>query len=91
MKRYKVKYRKLGREFAFGLSHTENDLIELDERIKGKKHLEVLVHECLHLLYPHLEEDEVIRDSIRIIKTLWGEGYRRTEQGSSHELQTPFE
>ncbi len=37
MRRIKVKYTKLGRQKAWGMAHSEG-LVELDERIKGKKH-----------------------------------------------------
>ncbi len=45
----RIKYRKLGKENAYGVAHSDG-LIEIDERLKGKKHLEIIVHETLHLL-----------------------------------------
>lgn len=48
----KVKYSKLGRENIWGVAHCGNNLIELDTRLKGKKHLEILAHESLHILLP---------------------------------------
>lgn len=42
-----VTRRKLGRHKAVGLAHG-NGKIEVDERLKGKHHLDVLIHEFLH-------------------------------------------
>ena len=80
----KVVYRKLGRERAYGQA---DDFIELDPRLKGKKHCEILVHEAIHVLFPHLSEKEVIEKSILLTNTLWHEKYRRIEEGTSHALQ----
>lgn len=82
--RIKVIYRKLGRERAYGQA---DDFIELDPRLKGKKHLEILVHEALHCLFPALDEDKIIKKSITLINTLWYEGYRRIDEDTSHPLQ----
>lgn len=82
--RIKVLYRKLGRERAYGQA---DDIIELDPRIKGKKHFEILVHEALHVLFPTLSEDAIIKKSITLVNTLWHEGYRRIDEDTSHPLQ----
>jgi hypothetical protein len=42
-----VTRRKLGRHKAIGLAHGDGN-IEVDERLKGKYHMEVLIHEFLH-------------------------------------------
>ena len=49
-RRIRVKYSKLGRANAWGLAHTDSYVVELDERLKGKKHLEILLHEVVHAL-----------------------------------------
>lgn len=83
--RIKIIYKKLGREKAYGLAdHTE---VVIDERLKGKKHLEILLHECLHYLYPKASEKEVVEKSIRLTKTLWHEGYRRIDNNEQTPLQ----
>lgn len=84
MKRIKVKYRKLGK--YYGLAHS-TDFIEIDERIKGKKHLEILLHESLHILFPSLEEDEIVAKSVILTNTLWHEKYRRIEDQADVPLQ----
>ena len=87
MRRIKVKYTKLGRQKAWGMAHSEG-LVELDESIKGKKHLEILIHECLHILYPMDDEEEVVKNSIILTNTLWHEGYRRVDNKDTIPLQS---
>ena len=82
----KVKYAKLGKQKAWGIAHGD-EFIEIDERLKGKKHLEILLHECLHILLPQLTEEEVIKYSIILTNTLWKERYRRIEDLPHPPLQ----
>ena len=42
-----VTRRKLGRHKAHGLAHGDGH-IEVDERLKGLPHLQILIHEFLH-------------------------------------------
>ena len=83
----KVKYSKLGRENIWGVAHCVNNLIELDTRLKGKKHLEILAHESLHILLPSLSEEEIVRLSVVLTKTLWSEGYRKIDNSTDMHLQ----
>jgi hypothetical protein len=82
----KVKYAKLGKQKAWGIAHGR-DYIEIDERLKGRKHLEILLHECLHIILPQLEEEEVIKHSVILTNTLWRESYRRVEDHENMPLQ----
>ena len=78
MKRIKVKYSKLGKQKVWGFAHSDG-LIEIDEKLKGKKHLEILLHECLHILYPTDSEEDVVTKSVILTNTLWHEKYRMIE------------
>ena len=84
MARIKIIYRKLGREQAYGVSSSDG-IIEIDSRLKSKKHLEVLIHEILHILNPKDSEDMIIKKSVTLTKILWQEGYRRIDQSTDHE------
>lgn len=86
MKRIKIIYGKLGRHKAWGQAHSEG-LVEIDIRAKGRKRLELIIHECLHLLYPDNSEQEIIEKSIVLTKTLWHENYRQIDNDSSIPLQ----
>ena len=82
--RIKIIYRKLGKEQAYGIASSDG-IIEIDSRLKSKKHLEVLIHELLHLLNPKDTEEMVIKKSVTLTKILWQEGYRRIDQSPDHE------
>jgi len=86
MPRIKIVYRKLGREQAYGVSSSDG-VIEIDSRLRSKKHLEVLIHEVLHILQPSDSEEEIIKKSITLTKILWKEGYRRVDQSDHEPLQ----
>jgi hypothetical protein len=83
--RIKIQYKKLGRQKVWG--HADSYPLQIDERVKGKKHLEILVHESLHYLFPGLTEEEIVKKSILLTNTLWYEGYRRIDDDNSQLLQ----
>ena len=82
----KIIYRKLGKEQAYGISSSDG-VIEIDERLKGKKMMEILIHEILHLLNPKDDEKTIIRKSVTLTKILWNEGYRRIDDTNDEPLQ----
>ena len=84
MPRIKIVYRKLGKEQAYGMASSDG-VIEIDERLRSKKHLEVLIHEVLHILNPKDSENAIIKKSVTLTKILWKEGYRRIDQTKDHE------
>jgi hypothetical protein len=73
-----IAYRKLGKEKARGQFISDLGLIEIDERLTGEEHLEVLIHESLHALQPHHDELTVARDAVNLAHILWFDGYRKT-------------
>lgn len=83
----KVEYKKLGREKLWGEAHSDDNIVVLDSRLKGKKHLEILTHETLHLLLPGANEEEIVRISTALIKILWKENYRRIDSDDNIPLQ----
>jgi hypothetical protein len=86
MLKIKIIYRKLGREQAHGLANSDG-VIEIDERLKGKKHLEILIHEVLHCIYPRSSEATIVKNSVMLTRLLWKEGYRRVDQKEDEPLQ----
>ena len=86
-RRIKVVYKKLGRANAWGLAYSAGNVVELDERLKGKKHLEILTHEVIHILLPQASEEEVEHISINLINILWKEGYRRIDSSTDDPMQ----
>lgn len=85
--RVRVKYKKLGQKKLWAQALFETNTIELDPRAKGKKHLELLNHECLHLLLPTLNEEEIIRLSTSLTDLLWKENYRRIDTSNTQPMQ----
>lgn len=86
-KKIKIKYRKLGRANVWGLAYPDENLVELDERLKGKKHLEILTHEVIHLLIPEASEEETERLSINLTNLIWSQGYRRIDSSNNIPMQ----
>ncbi len=82
----KIIYKKLGREQAHGIAESDG-IIYLDTRLKGKKHLEICLHEILHILNPKDSEAVIIKKSITLTKLLWDEGYRRIDDTNDTPLQ----
>ena len=75
----KVVYRKLGKEKAWGQAHTDSNMIEIDPRLKGRKKMEILIHESLHILNPEWSETKVIDQSKKLSNLLWKEHYREVD------------
>lgn len=82
----KVVHKKLGREKAYGMADSDG-VVYLDQRLKGKKHMEIILHECLHLLYPDDSEEAIVDKSVTLCKILWKEGYRRVDNSNNVPLQ----
>jgi hypothetical protein len=70
--------KKLGKEKAWGLFDGDN-VITLDERLKGKKELIVTIHEFIHWLHPEWTENQIIKDSETIAEFLWKQHYRKVD------------
>jgi hypothetical protein len=83
--RIKFKRVKLGRQNIWG--DADNYPLLIDERLKGKKELEIYIHESLHYLFPSLTENEVVKKSILLTNTLWHEKYRKIDDNNEHPLQ----
>ena len=84
-KRIKFKRVKLGRQRIWGLADEYPLLI--DDRLKGKKELEIYIHESLHYLFPKASEEEIEKKSILLTNTLRHEKYRKIDDSNDHPLQ----
>jgi hypothetical protein len=87
MKRIKVKYKKLGQHKAWGMANFDDDTITVDSSLKGKKKMEIILHECLHCLFKDMEEEEIIQKSVILTHTLWHENFRSIEPEQKILLQ----
>lgn len=86
MKRIKIKYKKLGKQKVWGLAHSDG-IVEIDERLKGRKKMEIIIHEVMHLLNPNDSEEEIVRKSVLLTNTLWHEKYRMIEDHKDIPMQ----
>lgn len=75
-KRVKIVHRKLGREKALGLAHSDG-LIEIDPRQPAREWLDTIIHELLHMAFPEMSEEEVAKSATFIAAHLWRTGVRR--------------
>jgi hypothetical protein len=86
-KKIKVIYTKMWRRGVWGMAYHDDYIIEIDERAKGKKKLELLIHEASHLLLPEKEEEDIVKISVAITKLLWSEGYRCIDNTDIEPMQ----
>ena len=80
-KRIEVRFRKLGREKAFGLAWCEDRRIDIDEEAHNgdeEKLLDTVIHEVLHIANPRLAEKTVSNLASELAPALFQIGYRRT-------------
>lgn len=82
----KIIHKKLGREQAHGIADSDGT-VYIDPRLKGKKRLEIYLHECLHVLNPEDSEEQIVYKSVALTKILWKEGYRRVDNHDKDLLQ----
>jgi hypothetical protein len=75
-----LKERKLGRERAAGQAFTDDGLIEIDPRLEPRQWLSTLIHEALHMAFPEVPEDRVVKAERIITRILWRANMRRTHQ-----------
>ena len=87
IKKINVIYKKLGRRKIWGEADININTIYIDERAKGKKEIELLIHESFHILFPDLEEEEIEYKSILLTNTLWKLGIRKIDNSNNIPLQ----
>lgn len=67
----------MGKHQAFAMF--VNNEIHIDTKFKGKKELELHLHELSHYARPDFTEDEVRELSRKFTDYLWREGYRKAD------------
>lgn len=74
-----ITHKKLGRFKAHGLAYCDDGNICIEERLRGQRHLYVLVHEIVHIQNPTWSEIKVEGHSKEMADLLWEQGYRRVD------------
>ena len=81
MKKTKVEYRKL--RTVWGYAYVNENKIHLWDNLRhpryAKKHLEVLIHEKLHIMFPDLDETAILRHGKDLSQFLWDNGYKKKQ------------
>lgn len=87
MKQRRIKFKrvKLGRQKVWG--HADEYPLQIDDRLRGKKELEIYVHESMHYLFPQASEQDIEKKAILLTNTLWHEGYRKVDNSNNIPLQ----
>lgn len=92
-----LQFKRIGRHRAHGLAYVSptnpqlRGTIKIDRRLKGRRLLEVIMHELIHQVYPAMEEVEVTRLGRFLALCLYSWGikidedhlWELVEQGSS--------
>jgi hypothetical protein len=58
-----------------------SERVIIDERLKGRRRLEVEIHEFLHAANPTMDEEHVDQQGKDLSRILWSLGYRLKEEG----------
>lgn len=83
----KIKLEKLGRKGSWAEADFDTNTIILDPRVKGRKLMEMLIHEGTHLLQPYLAEEAVVDYGSHLTRILWEMGFRQIDTDVSAPLQ----
>lgn len=74
----RITEKKLGKEKALGqVTFGKIPHIEIDPRQKSQDRLDTVIHECVHIIWPELHEDDVVKAANRISSVLWADNWRR--------------
>jgi hypothetical protein len=81
-----IQFRKLGPNYGLSnhpvfaeLTPVDHPTLEVDIRTKGKKRLEIILHEALHIAVPGMPEQVVLYAARYLAKVLWHLQYRADE------------
>lgn len=78
-KQPKLLRKKLGREQLWGSFDYGTNTMEIDDRLKGRKEMIIIIHEYFHFLFPEMSEDEVVTKSEYISDFLWKHHFRKVD------------
>jgi len=74
-----VIHKKLGRSNADGFAYLDKRVIEIDDRLKGFRYLEIVIHEVLHVQNPKWPEITVEARAKELAKILWDLHFRQVD------------
>ena len=75
----RIRYRHKRNKRVWGYAYPSG-LIDIDPRLGGQSHLDITLHEALHVIFPDLSEEAVNNAGITLADLLWRLGYRREHE-----------
>lgn len=72
----RIRFRHKRNRGVWGYGYPEEFRIELDPELEPKTEMDIAIHEGLHVLFPHLREDEVDNAGKTLADLLWRIGFR---------------
>jgi hypothetical protein len=75
----KIIYGKLGQYKSDGLAFTEDRVIMIDNRLRGQRELETIIHEVIHVQNPKWPEIMVEGKAKELAEILWQLHYRKVD------------
>lgn len=92
MSKIKVVYRKKPMKYkgkaVWGLAHAAKNSIEVDSSLRGKKLIEILLHEVVHLKMPEATEEQVEQLAAAQTQVLWDQVFSKMDNSDPKPLQT---
>lgn len=81
-KSLKIKHKKLGKQGAWGIYHPDTHTIILDPRLKGKKFINIFIHELIHAANHDFSETKVIEQAKFYTDAFWKIGLRMPDNAT---------
>lgn len=78
-KQPKVVTRKLGKEQMWGAYEEKSNILEIDERLRGRRQMIIYIHEYFHKIFPNMSEEDIIEKSEYLAHFLWKQHYRKVD------------
>ena len=77
--KWKVRFKKMRKDDGRCI-YAERKII-IDPRVRGKKAMEIWIHELLHACLPDLDEAAIDPTAENVVDVLWKQGYRPKGDG----------
>lgn len=82
-----IVFKNLGKKRLWAQAIFETNTIEIDPRAKGKKLIELGIHETLHLKFPWMTEEAVTDCAVDIVNVLEKMGVHSVDTSNNIKLQ----
>lgn len=74
-----IKHVKIKSDLARGLAWTDTGIIHIDTRLSKIEHLDILIHEILHIQNPKWSEMKVRGHAAELAKLIWEQDYQKVD------------